>query len=162
MARLARRVADLCNWLIGWLLLFVCVMNLIQVATRYILNDPSFWTEEAMRYLMMWVTFVGTAAASYGDEHMDANLFANISSRAARVLQACVIHGLIGGFSALLVWQGVRYCIINGWQTSPTLGIPNFVPSIALPLGGLALLIISVDKIVAAITSLKTPIEGAR
>ena len=121
MSRLARGVADLSNWLIGWLLLFVCVMNLIQVTTRYVLNDPSFWTEEAMRYLMMWVTFIGTAAASHADEHMDANLFANVNSHAVRVIQACIIHGLIGGFSALLVWQGTRYCIVTGcrvWVTS--------------------------------------------
>ena len=162
MSRLARGVADLSNWLIGWLLLFVCVMNLIQVVTRYVLNDPSFWTEEAMRYLMMWVTFIGTAAASHADEHMDANLFANVNSRAVRVIQACIIHGLVGGFSALLVWQGTRYCIVTGWQTSPTLGIPNFVPSIALPLGGLALLIISIDKIVTAVSSAKTPVETPR
>lgn len=39
-----------------------------QVITRYILNNPSTVTEEALRYLLIWVTMVGglthTAAAS--------------------------------------------------------------------------------------------------
>ena len=49
------------SWLIS------VVLNVLQVFTRYALNDPLFWTEEMIRYTTVWLTFVGAAAASlYG------------------------------------------------------------------------------------------------
>ena len=36
-----------------------------QVITRFILNDPSSWTEEFLRYALIWLTMLG-APYAYG------------------------------------------------------------------------------------------------
>lgn len=41
-----------------------------QVITRYILNNPSTVTEEALRYLLIWVTMVGGAYAYGRRKHL--------------------------------------------------------------------------------------------
>ena len=51
----------LCTAIMGIMVVAVCW----QVTTRYILNNPSTVTEEALRYLLVWTTMVG-AAYAYG------------------------------------------------------------------------------------------------
>jgi len=48
--------------------LFVCVI--IQVFTRYVMNDPAVFTEEVSRYSMIWLSLLGAAYAAGRIEHM--------------------------------------------------------------------------------------------
>ncbi len=50
-------------------ILFVVMTGLVlwQVFTRYILGDPSIFTEELVRIILLWTSFVG-AAYAFGKE----------------------------------------------------------------------------------------------
>lgn len=48
--------------------LFGCVI--LQVFTRYVLNDPAIFTEEVSRYSMIWLSLMGAAYACGRIEHM--------------------------------------------------------------------------------------------
>lgn len=48
--------------------LFGCVI--LQVFTRYVLNDPAIFTEEVSRYAMIWLSLLGAAYAAGKIEHM--------------------------------------------------------------------------------------------
>ncbi len=48
--------------------LFICVI--IQVFTRYVMNDPAVFTEEVSRYSMIWLSLLGAAYAAGRIEHM--------------------------------------------------------------------------------------------
>ena len=44
----------------------ILVLDVVwQVFTRYILKDPSSWTEELATFLMIWVGMLGASAVSY-------------------------------------------------------------------------------------------------
>jgi len=45
------------------LLGLISVLGLWQVAARFILEQPSSWTEEVMRRLLIWMVMLGTVAA---------------------------------------------------------------------------------------------------
>ena len=53
--------------------LFACVI--IQVFTRYVLNDPSIFTEETSRLAIIWLSLLGTAYACGRLEHMAYTMF---------------------------------------------------------------------------------------
>ena len=53
--------------------LFACVI--IQVFTRYVLNDPAIFTEEASRIAIIWLSLLGTAYACGRMEHMAYTMF---------------------------------------------------------------------------------------
>lgn len=53
--------------------LFACVI--IQVFTRYVLNDPAVFTEEVSRYSMIWLSLLGAAYACGRIEHMAYTMF---------------------------------------------------------------------------------------
>ena len=55
------------------LLVLVAVMVLAccwQVITRFLLNDPSQWTEEFLRYALIWMTMLGAPYAYGKDQHL--------------------------------------------------------------------------------------------
>ena len=45
------------------LLTFMTVLVLIQVFSRYVLNSPVAFTEELVRYSLIWTGFIGAAYA---------------------------------------------------------------------------------------------------
>jgi TRAP-type C4-dicarboxylate transport system permease small subunit len=54
------------RWIFNFLaLLFgaIALLTLYQVFARYILKSPLVWSEEAVRYLMIWIVLLGTAIA---------------------------------------------------------------------------------------------------
>ena len=51
----ARNVARFADHAIGWLLIITVGLNVAQVFTRYVMNDPLFWTEEMIRYATVWL-----------------------------------------------------------------------------------------------------------
>ena len=93
--RAGRLCGIVSNHLIGWLLLISVVLNVLQVFTRYGLNDPLFWTEEMIRYTTVWLTFAGAAAASLYGDHMDMNLFLEVRSARFQAWHQAFLH-LIG------------------------------------------------------------------
>ncbi len=156
----ARRLAKVADHVVGWLLLATVVLNVAQVFTRYVLNDPLFWTEEAIRYSTIWLTFLGMAAASQYGDHMDMNLFLGVENRRFQAWHQAVLQLLTIAFGVLVVWQGTRYCLLNGMQTSPAAGIKMIWIYSATVIGGVMLLFVSVHKLLAGIRPPAMPDEA--
>ena len=71
-----------------WLLALVVF---IQFFTRYILNNSLGWTEEIARYLLVIVTFAGSAVAVRRNTHISVEFFYRyLSPRGARILSSAV------------------------------------------------------------------------
>ena len=56
------------------LLSFITILVLIQVFSRYVLNSPVAFTEELVRYSLIWTGFIGAAYAFSTREHMSLTL----------------------------------------------------------------------------------------
>jgi TRAP-type transport system small permease protein len=147
----ARYVAGFANYAIGWLLLITVGLNVAQVFTRYVMNDPLFWTEEMIRYATVWLTFIGAAAASQYGDHMDMNSFAGVKSARFQAVHQALLHAIALVFAVILIWQGTRYCILNGMQTAPATGMLMIWVYGSTALGGVMLFIVEFDKILLAL-----------
>ncbi|HEX2553920.1 MAG TPA: TRAP transporter small permease [Microvirga sp.] len=143
----------LADHLIGLLLLVTVAVNAAAVFMRYVVGDSISWSEEAIRYLAIWITFLGAVAASQADEHMDMNMLAEFGGAGFQRWHRSLLHILISVFAAIVTWQGVRYCILNGAQTAPTTGLPMVFVYSALAVGGALLFLVSIAKIFGLQTS---------
>ena len=56
---------------IGWLLAAAVVLNGVSVFMRYVMLDSISWSEEAIIYVSVWITFLGSVSASWFEEHLD-------------------------------------------------------------------------------------------
>lgn len=125
------------------------VLNLAQIIYRYVLFDPLAWTEEAMRYLMIWVTMLGVAASLYRGEEASAGMLGAIRSPAAQKLLHLVRIGLVLVFGIMLAWFGLPFALGAGAQVSPAAQIPMIWPNLAMFAGGVAVIVMAVGMLVA-------------
>jgi TRAP-type C4-dicarboxylate transport system permease small subunit len=138
------RVAD---YAIGVLLIVTVMVNGSAVFMRYVMLDSISWSEEAIRYLAVWITFLGAACASWFDEHLDMNMLGDFGGTWFQTAQKALIQILTAVFAAIVFWQGVRYCWLNGTQTAPTTGLPMLYIYSAIAIGGCLLLLVSLVKV---------------
>lgn len=143
-----RGLVDCADLLGGLVLIAVTVLNLAAVFMRYVMLDSISWSEEMMRYGAVWVTFLAAAGVSLRDEHLSLELFRHVGGPTCRKLHSALIHLLAAGFAGVVLYQGVIYCIKNGMQTSPTLGLPMVYAYGALAVGGALLLLAELVKTV--------------
>ncbi len=118
--------------------LFTCVI--IQVFTRYVLNDPAIFTEEASRFAIIWLSLLGTAYACGRLEHMaytmfpdklkDGKLLTHMRSVAVIVLLFALSVMFYGG--GKLVLRALQF-----EQLSATLALPMGYVYLCIPLSGL-------------------------
>jgi TRAP-type C4-dicarboxylate transport system permease small subunit len=142
-----RALARLADLVAGIALTAIVGVNLLAVFMRYVMLDSISWSEEAIRYLAVWMTFTGAAAASWLDEHMDMNMFADFGGAVFQSWHRAILHTLTAVFGAFVLWQGTIYCMHNGRQTAPTTGLPMIYIYAALAVGGALLTIVSLMKI---------------
>lgn len=95
--------------LLGLLLIVMCW----QVLTRYVLGAPSDWSEEAARYLYVYVVFLGTSAGISNRSHVSIAYFTEMLRPGARLAVSLLVDLLILAFLAFMVWWGIKATLRN-------------------------------------------------
>lgn len=109
-----------------------------QVFTRFVLRNPSSYTEELARYLMIWVGLLGAAYAAGKHMHLSVDLL-RLEGR-LQLAHKLVVYGFTVVFAvAALVIGGGRlvWTMLYLGQTSAALAIPLGYLYLAVPISGL-------------------------
>lgn len=122
----------------------VMVLNVLwQVFTRYVVGDPSSFTDELARFLMIWSGVLGAAYVSGQNMHVSIDLIPSRSSEKNRILLKKIVNMLIIAFAlfAMLI-GGSRLVYISHilGQHSAALQIPLAPVYVVLPLSGLLII----------------------
>lgn len=139
-----RRYLDriLATFLVG--LMAAAVLNVWwQVFTRWVLDDPSSYTEELARYLLVWIGTLGAAYAVGKKLHLAIDLVPQALTGQKRHLMEVVIQSMIVLFALfVMVIGGARLVALTTQfgQFSAALGLPlGFVYSV-IPLSGVIII----------------------
>ncbi len=132
----------------------VLVINVLwQVASRFLLGDPSSFTDELAGYLLIWVGLLGAAYATGQKQHLAIDLLSAKLSEKGKKLQTLFINIIIAVFAlVVLVIGGGNLVFITFYlgQISSALQIPVGYVYVVLPLSGLFIIYYAVvDMIVA-------------
>ncbi len=125
---------------IGLGLLSMVVLISLQVAVRFILPKLGMpaglpWTEEAARYLMVWVIFLGGAiAARHGLLIAVTALIEALPAAPSRLLRRAALFLLAGIFLAM-AWYGWQWTLFGADEISPALTLSKFWLYLAMPVG---------------------------
>ena len=128
------------RWLVIALLAAMATMVFANVLLRFLTDHSILWVEEASRYAMVWLTFIGAGPVLRYGGHIGIDTLQQALPRAAAALRA-VIFALLALFSAVMVVVGVRYAMLTWAQTTPVMQIPVGAVYLAMP-AGFALLLI--------------------
>ena len=136
------------------LLTFMTVLVLIQVFSRYILNSPVAFTEELVRYSLIWTGFIGAAYAFSTREHMSLTLIRDkFTGKAHTALLMAIFVFTIGGF---------KLAVSASREFSALLGIPRSLVYSIAPISGVFIVLAQIINIYEDVTGEKVESkEGA-
>ena len=117
------------------LMAVMCVVVLAGVFWRYVLSDALTWTEEAGRYLMIWMGFVGVAPALREGGHVAVDAILDRMPAVARRATILLVRVLCVAFLAAVVGAGYMLIPRISGQITPVLGVSTAIPYLAIPVG---------------------------
>ncbi len=127
-----------------------------QVISRYVLGTPSTFTEELLRFALVWLSMLGMAYVSGKQHHICLTLFLDKASPLLRTLWTLVLQICFGLFALYaLIIGGLQISSISMAQYSPALNISMGHVYYALPLGGILIIIYSVLNIMDSLRNMK-------
>ena len=136
----------------------VLVLDVVwQVFTRYVLQDPSSWTEELATFLMIWVGMLGASVALNRGAHLGIDYFVMKLPYKKRRYTALIGFALVATFSLLILIIGGLQLVsitLRTNQVSPALGLKMGYVYLALPISGFFLLFYSVEHFIETFTGL--------
>jgi TRAP-type C4-dicarboxylate transport system permease small subunit len=104
---------------VGILFIWIALFMFIQVLGRYVFHHSFSYSEEIVRYLFIWATFLGIAVAFKQREHIAVTLLpANFRERFASPYPGFSKRGAVF-FLGILAWHGVQ-CAKMQWLTKQT------------------------------------------
>ena len=112
-----------------------------QVIFRYIFNSSLFWAEELIRYLFIWMFFLGAAEASRIGTHVGMDYVISKFGRGTKRVLHTLIDAITLFLFSFIIYLGTKLAIINMDQVSPALEIPMGFIFLAIPVGTMLMLI---------------------
>lgn len=119
--------------------LSVCIVAMTAimvtlVVTRYVFAFSAPWSEEATRFLMVWMVMLGGAILVLFDDHITLYILVEKLGPRMRLLQAIAVRLVIAGVSAVTAWTGYEFAFSMAGVIAPGSGVSMAVPTIAVPI----------------------------
>lgn len=144
-------VMDRCvNWFLALLMASMVVIIAAQVWYRFVLNDPLSWSEEAGRYLFVWISFMGAAAGVRYQVHLGIDLMDKILPPKLYRWMVVLVNLIIQVFLLMIIYWGIKILGVIKFQESASMHISMVYPYMAVPVGAIFMFINSVRVMVAS------------
>lgn len=133
--------------LLAALLAFITLGVFIQVVMRYLFAQSFLWGEELSLFAFIWCVYLGTAISSWRRTHFAFDLFSEVLTGRAAGVQRLVVDVCVLAVTLVMVVEGWKFSQLSLARMSPALGITLFVPTMAIPLSGALMLVVSLRDI---------------
>ena len=131
----------ICSWGMVITGVAMTIIILIQIFFRFVIYRPVPWSEEAARYLMIWLGMLGSVVALRKGRHIGVTALVDVlPPRVSRVLVYAVRLSMIG-FLGIIGWEGVQLAIFNYPQLSAAMEITMMIPYMAIPVGAIMMIV---------------------
>lgn len=149
MKNLRKGLTLLLNILAGGSFLVMVALTCWQVITRYLLNNPSPWSEELVSYMFAWMALLGASLVTSERGHMNIPILIDAVTEGKKKLLNCLGEVVAFLFSAvILLYGGVQISNLAMGQMTSSLGVPIGIFYIVLPLAGVLNMIFTILNIV--------------
>ncbi|MDH4619850.1 TRAP transporter small permease [Brevibacillus sp. AY1] len=117
------------------------LLTLVQVFARYLLKSPFVWSEELVRYAMIWIVFLGTAVALRKGHLIAVEVVQHLVPKAIKKMMEVVTVLINMVLLFLLIKYGFGIMTNLGGQSTGAMDIPVSWTYAAIPVGSLLALL---------------------
>jgi len=125
-----------------------------QVITRFILKNPSSFTEELAGFLLIWIGVLGASHALYTKSHLGIDILTYKLQGVKRQISDIIIYIFVALFALFIMVIGGMKLVqltLSLNQISPGLNVPMGYIYIVLPFSGLLMILYSAGFIYKAL-----------
>lgn len=132
------------NGVAGMSFIVMVALTCWQVFTRYVLKNPSTWSEELVSYLFAWMSLMGASIVTSENGHMNIPVLVDRLNPQMRSYMR-ILHELIALLFSLAI------LVYGGWlamgQMTSSLGVPVGIFYFVIPLCGVLNIIYTIINI---------------
>ena len=127
----------------------------VQILTRWFAENPSTFTDEFLRYVLIWASLLGSAYCFYRDEHLSLTLITDrVHGVVALILNIFIEVCVVFFVCYVFVYGGMKLAM-NATNVSSVIHLPfKFLYSI-LPISGIFIVIARILKYIQLLTAKK-------
>lgn len=129
------------RWFMGAALLGILCMLLLQILIRYVLPFPAPWVEEVAVYLSGYVALVGMSVCLRANYHLEVDLLVQLLPPRVRKLHRVFLMAIVAFFALYLIKYGMKFVELGQGQVSPSSYLYVSHARLAVPIGGMLLLL---------------------
>lgn len=129
------------------------------VFTRYTLGEQAAWTEELAKFLLIWVTLLGGAAAFATKGHLGVDYFVEKLHPEARRIVAVFSHLVVLFFALAIFVYGGWYTVSDALaieQTTPVLQWKMGYVYLVIPIAGFFMVLFTLENMLETIDPSET------
>lgn len=143
-------------WFAALLLIIMTLLVIYQVFTRYVLDSPADFTEELVRYFLIWTGFMGAAYAFSTRQHMALIFVRDRFPEGARRWILALTDFLVLIFALVIITIGGAQLAASSWgATSALLQIPRGLVYIVAPIAGAFIVVAQAINIYEDLTGVR-------
>lgn len=137
MATLDRWLTRVEHLLLGSAILGSSLILFINVVLRYFFAKGLVWAEESVRYMIIWMVFIGGSVAAHKAQHINVDVLINLLPESPRRTANLVVRLIAALFCAALCIWGARLTLLikASGQITPGMQIPTYWAYLAIPVG---------------------------
>lgn len=132
--RLLNFINGVTKWILIVLFFMMVVVVFLQVLFRFALDQPLAWTEELARYLLVWITFLGSGYAMSVKAHPSVELLYERANGMVKRVMMVLSTAVILFFFWQIIVKSFEFIQRSMVQTSPALQIPMGYIYTAIPI----------------------------
>ena len=158
--RLRSGLSTVLLWTSMGLLVAMTLLVLFQVFTRYVLGTPAAFTEELVRYALIWVSFLAATYAFLQREHMALTIVKDRLPAGLRRGVGIGIEALVLALAVLVLGiGGAMLAWISRGDISALLGVSRGLVYLIVPIAGIGIALAQVLNLLEAV---RAPADAPR
>lgn len=131
--------ADACEQVTAFLLTTLMgamvLIGAFQVLSRFVLHEPSPWSEEVLRRSMIWMVALGLSIGFRHGAHISVDVMNRVQAAWVRSLVRWAVFSVTLMFLATLIWLGADMAWRVRFQTFASMEISMGWAYLAIPVG---------------------------
>ena len=150
VSKITRVLSTCLQWLLIAAMTLLVVDVVWGVLTRYVGGEQASWTEELARFLLIWVSLLGGAAAFEQKSHLGVDYFVTKFDDSIRDNLKMFSYAIVLFFAISIFVVGGSQVVYNALvldQTTPALGWKMGLVYLVIPISGVFMVLFTIANL---------------
>lgn len=144
-----------------FMIVFLTILVSYQVLARYVdAIPPALWTEEASRFLLIWMIMLGSVSAVCDNTHFRVEFFPTKKGSTWYIVSETINYLIILVFALAFGYEGLNFAQIGMVTTAPVSKLPLIVINLSFPLAAFGWIFFATMRYIDTVISHRNPEDG--